>query len=65
MKRWESAIVPGGLAVAGLVFLFAALKPALGGNAPINVPFLLFGVVCVVAGLALWRKRDDGEPPRS
>lgn len=63
MKRWESAIVPGGLAVAGLVFLFAAFKPSFVGS-PLNVPFLLFGVVCLVGGIVLWRKRDIGGMPR-
>jgi hypothetical protein len=44
---------------ASLVFLFAAVKPSFGGS-PLNVPFLLFGVVCLVGGIVLWRKRDMG-----
>lgn len=59
MKRWESAIVPGGLAVAGLFFLLAAFRPSFGGLPP-NVPFLLFGAVCLVGGIVLWRKRGAG-----
>lgn len=55
MKKWESGIVPGGLVLAGLVFLFAAVKPALSGL-PLNVTFLLVGVVAVIAGTALWRR---------
>jgi hypothetical protein len=63
MKRWESAIVPGGLAVASLVFFFAAVKPSFSGS-PLNVPFLLIGIVCLAGGIVLWRKRDIGGTPR-
>ena len=59
MKRWESGIVPGGLIVAGLVFLFAAIRPSFG-EGDLNVPFLLAAVVCVGAGIAFWRGRNTG-----
>jgi len=59
MKRWETRIVPGGLALAGLISLFAAFKPAFSGSA-LNIPFLLFGVVCLVGGVAAWKKLGGG-----
>ena len=62
MKRWEGRLVPGGFALAGLVFLFAAFKPSFSG-APPNVPFLLFGVVCLVGGIVAWRKLEGGGAP--
>jgi len=61
MKRWESRIVPGGLLVAGLVFIVAALRPILSDSS-LNVPFLLIGIVCAVGGLVLWRRIEDAPP---
>lgn len=62
MRRWESKIVPGGFALAGLVFLFAAFKPAFGDSA-VNVTFLLLGVACLVVGVVVSRKVGAGSPP--
>ncbi|MHB0968671.1 MAG: hypothetical protein ACYC7A_09940 [Thermoanaerobaculia bacterium] len=55
MKSWERKIVPVGLAVAGLVFLIAAVRPALAGGS-LDVTFFLIGVVCAVIAVVAWRK---------
>ena len=55
MKPWEEKIVPGGLAVAGLLFLIAAFKPAFAGGS-LNVTFLLVGLVCAVLAVVAWRR---------
>lgn len=61
MKPWEQMIVPVGLAVAGLVFLVAALRPAFAGES-LNVVFLLVGVACVVFAIVAWRKSRGASP---
>lgn len=59
MKTWERRLVPGGFAVAGLVFLVAAVKPVITGLA-LNVTFLLVGLACVVLGVAVSRRSAGG-----
>ena len=55
MKPWEQKIVPAGLALAGVVFLVAAVRPAfLDGS--LDVTFLLVGIVCVVLSAVAWRR---------
>lgn len=55
MKRWEEKIVPGGLAVAGLVFIIAAIRPAFAGGS-LNVTFLLVGLACAVLAAVVCRR---------
>ena len=62
MKTWERRIVPVGFAVAGAMFLFAAFKPVVT-HQPLNVAFLVTGIACLILGLALLRRRDDGTSP--
>ncbi len=61
MKGWEKKIVPAAFAVSTVLFLFAALKPAIKGQ-PLNAAFLSIGVVCFVLAIATWRNagRDSG-----
>ena len=54
MKTWERRLICGGLSTAGALFLFAAIKPTFNGL-PLNVTFLLLGVVLLVGGIAAWR----------
>ena len=54
MKSWEQKIVPAGLAIAGVVFLIAAARPALDGGS-LNVTFLLAGIVAVLLSVVAWR----------
>ncbi|HEU5161711.1 MAG TPA: hypothetical protein VFV54_01065 [Thermoanaerobaculia bacterium] len=61
MKPWEQMIVPVGLAVAGLVFLVAAFRPAFAGES-LNVVFLLAGGACVVFAIVAWRKSRGASP---
>ncbi len=53
-------IVRFGFMLAGLLFLFAALKPVFTGGA-MNATFLIIGAACVVLGAVLGRK--PGAPP--
>ena len=55
MKKWERRLIVGGLIGAGLLFLFAALKPSFAGQ-PLNATFFILGVVLLIVGLATWRK---------
>jgi len=63
MKSWERWLIPGGLALAGLLFLFAAFKPSFNGL-PMNTTFFVLGVVFLILGFALSRKiaRANGGP---
>lgn len=54
MKTWERRLVLAGLGIAGLLFLVAAVKPALQGGS-LDVTFFLLGVVMVVGAIATWR----------
>lgn len=54
-------IVRFGFILAGVLFLFAALKPAFVGGS-MNVTFLLLGAACTVLGVVIGRKAD-GRPP--
>ena len=56
-------IVTFGLVLAGLLFLFAAVKPAFAGGS-LNPAFLVIGAACIVRGLVVGRK-PDGTPPVS
>lgn len=55
MKIWERRLISGGLAIAGFLFLIAALRPTLSGL-PLNVTFFLIGTVVLVGGVVAWRK---------
>ena len=59
MKTWERKFVTAGLALAGFVFLIAAVKPALNGGS-FNATFLLVGVVLIVGAGAAWKKLVAG-----
>lgn len=64
MNIWEGRLITGGLALAGLLFFVAALKPVINGR-PLNVAFFLIGLVVLVLGVAGWRKFEGGgRPPR-
>lgn len=64
MNIWEGRLITGGLALAGLLFLVAALKPVIDGR-PLNATFFLIGLVVLVIGVAGWRKFDGGGGPPS
>ncbi|MBI1982646.1 MAG: hypothetical protein HYS61_00420 [Acidobacteria bacterium] len=53
-------IVRFGFLLAGLLFLFAAAKPAFRGGS-LNATFLVIGVACIVVGAVVGRK--PGTPP--
>ena len=55
MKTWERRLVLAGLGIAGLLFLVAAVKPALQGGS-LDVTFFLLGIVVVVGAIATWRR---------
>lgn len=51
MKVWEYRLIIGGVALAGVLFVFGGVvKPAVTGE-PLNVAFLLVGVVCLVVSV--------------
>jgi hypothetical protein len=63
-KTWEKKIVPFGFSLAGALFLFAAVVPALEGD-PLNAAFLGVGALFLILGIATWRKASqDSGPPR-
>ena len=62
MKTWERRLVMAGLAIAGLLFLVAAVRPALQGGS-LNVTFLLLGIVLVVGAIAAWRRFTNAATP--
>ena len=62
MKAWEHKIVPGGFALAGALFLVAALKPAVTGQ-PLNAAFFVIGIVFLVFGVVVYRKRRGSATP--
>lgn len=64
MKTWERRIVPVGFSVAGALFLFAAFKPVLA-HQPLNVAFLVIGIVCLILGLSLLPRGNGGASPPS
>lgn len=55
MKAWERRFVTAGIALAGLVFLIAAVRPAWGGGS-LNATFLLVGVALIVGAVVAWRR---------
>jgi len=60
MKVWEQKLVPMGFTFAGLLFLLAAVvKPLIKGQ-PINAVFLILGALCLILGIATWRKSGGG-----
>ena len=61
MKAWESKIVPVGLALAGVLFLFAAFKPMFTGES-LNAAFFALGIVSLILSLAVSRKRPSPSP---
>jgi hypothetical protein len=62
MKPWEQKIVPAGLAIAGVVFVIAAVRPALS-DATLNVTFLLVGIVATVLAVVTWRRSHGPSGP--
>ena len=64
MKVWEKKLVPISFALAGVLFLFAAVvKPVIKGQ-PLNVAFLCVGVLFLILGVATARKSGAGAGPR-
>lgn len=64
MKVWEHRLVTGGLALAGVLFLVGAVRPTIIDGQPLNVAFLLVGVVCLVLGVVgWWRGGNHTVPP--
>ena len=55
MKVWETRIVPVSFVVSSMLFLFAALKPVVNDQ-PVNAAFLAIGVLCLILGIATWKK---------
>jgi LPXTG-motif cell wall-anchored protein len=64
VRAWEHKVVPAGFALAGALFLVAALKPAVTGQS-LNATFFVLGVVFLVLGFVLLRKRGGGPTPPS
>jgi len=48
-------IVRGGMLLAGLLFIFAAAKPAFTGGS-MNATFFVIGIACAVIGFVVGRK---------
>jgi hypothetical protein len=59
MKNWERGLVPGGFGLAGLLFLFAALKPVFTGL-PLNVMYLILGASSLIFCVVTWGKLRGG-----
>jgi len=55
-----STIVRFGFLLAGVFFLFAAVKPAFAGGS-LNPTYFLIGAACIVLGLVVGRK-SGGTP---
>lgn len=62
MKVWEHRLVTGGLVLAGVLFLVGAARPTINGQ-PLNVVFLLVGLVCLVLGVVGWRQSGNHSVP--
>ena len=56
-----STIIRFGIILAGVLFLFAALKPAFVGGS-LNATFLILGAACMALGVVIGRK-SGGTPP--
>lgn len=64
MTARERLIAPLGFALAGIVFLVAALIPLAKGQ-PLNATFLPLGLLSLILGLATWRRagtKSDERP---
>lgn len=59
MKIWERKLITAGLAIAGILFLVAAVRPAFEG-ASLNATFFVIGIVLVVGAVAAWRRFAAG-----
>ena len=64
MKIWETRIVPVSLVVSSMLFLVAALKPVMADR-PVNAAFLAIGVLCLILGIATWKKGGNRAVPPS
>lgn len=64
MKIWEKRIVPVSFVLSAMLFVFAALKPVIKGQR-LNAAFLAIGVLCLILGIATWRKPADRSDPPS
>lgn len=64
MKLWEHRLIAGGLVLAGVLFVIAAVRPAINGET-LNVVFFLVGVVSLVLGVLGWRRTSGNSsgPP--
>jgi hypothetical protein len=62
MKVWEQRLVPAGFALAGVLFLVAAIKPVIKGQT-LNAAFLIVGALCLILGIAIARKSRGGTGP--
>ena len=51
-------IIRFGFLLAGVLFLFAAVKPVVVGGS-LNPTFLVIGAACIVLGLVVGRKPGD------
>mgnify|MGYP001150822776 CR=1 FL=1 len=64
MKPWERKIAPLGFLFAGVLFVIAAVVPALKGRS-FNATFLGVGAVFFVLGVVTLRKSSVPGPPSS
>ena len=56
-----STIVRLGFILSGVLFVFAALKPAFKGGS-LDATFLILGAACTVLGVVIGRKPEGGPP---
>lgn len=59
MKTTERKIVPVGFAVAGLLFLLAAARPALSGES-VDATFGVLSIMFFIFGFVAWRRSFGG-----
>lgn len=64
MKAWEHKIAPAGFLLAGVLFLFAAVKPTFVDQ-PLNAAFFILGIAFLIFGFVFWRRISGTQPPGS
>lgn len=57
-----TTLVKLGLILAGALFIFAAIKPALADGGGLNVTFFVIGIACALIGFAVGRKQGGSTP---
>lgn len=62
MRVWKQRFGPAAFALAGILFLVAAVMPVINGR-PLNVACLGVGVLCLFLGIAIGRKSRGGAAP--